>query len=94
VLRASRDLIECAPDDLCICDVLTHAPPDPAFPAELRGKPVAIVGAVWTGDHDEGAARARPAGRRPPAGRVGSDSGLVSGDSPMRTGACPASLGI
>jgi FAD/FMN-containing dehydrogenase len=52
--RASRDLLEAAPDDLCVCDVLTHAPPDPAFPAELRGAPVGIVGVVWTGDHDEG----------------------------------------
>src|SRR4051812_17162152 len=32
VLRASRDLAEGAPDELTICDVLTHAPPDPMFP--------------------------------------------------------------
>jgi FAD/FMN-containing dehydrogenase len=54
VMRASRDLMEHAPDELTICDVLTHLPPDPAFPAELRGTPVLIVAPVWCGEHEAG----------------------------------------
>jgi FAD/FMN-containing dehydrogenase len=52
--RASRELIERAPDDLTLFDVLLTAPPQEPFPAELQGKPAAIVGVAWTGDLDEG----------------------------------------
>jgi FAD/FMN-containing dehydrogenase len=43
-LRASRDLMADAPDELTIFDVLLTAPPQPPFPPELQGRPVAVVG--------------------------------------------------
>jgi FAD/FMN-containing dehydrogenase len=53
-LRASRDLIEDAPPELTIFDVLLTAPPEAPFPPELQGRPVAVVGVAWSGDLEEG----------------------------------------
>jgi FAD/FMN-containing dehydrogenase len=53
-LRASRDLMADAPDELTIFDVLLTAPPQPPFPPELQGRPVAVVGVAWCGDPAEG----------------------------------------
>jgi FAD/FMN-containing dehydrogenase len=53
-LRASRDLIEGAPEELMIFDVLLTAPPEAPFPPELQGQRVAVVGIAWCGDLDEG----------------------------------------
>ena len=52
--RASRDLIEGAPDELMVFDVLLTAPPEAPFPPELQGQPVAVVGIAWCGDLAEG----------------------------------------
>jgi FAD/FMN-containing dehydrogenase len=53
-LRASRDLMEDAPPELTIFDVLLTAPPEPPFPAELQGRRVAVVSVAWSGDLAEG----------------------------------------
>jgi FAD/FMN-containing dehydrogenase len=67
-LRASRDLMQGAPQELTIFDVLLTAPPQAPFPPELQGRRVAIVGVAWSGDLTEGErilaplrARCRPA---------------------------------
>jgi FAD/FMN-containing dehydrogenase len=52
--RASRDLIEGAPDELMVFDVLLTAPPEAPFPLELQGQPLAVVGIAWCGDLAEG----------------------------------------
>jgi hypothetical protein len=43
-----------APEDLTLFDVLLTAPPQPPFPPELQGRPVAVVGVAWSGDVGEG----------------------------------------
>jgi FAD/FMN-containing dehydrogenase len=53
-LRASRDLMAGAPQELTIFDVLLTAPPEAPFPPEVQGGPVAIVGVAWCGDLAEG----------------------------------------
>jgi FAD/FMN-containing dehydrogenase len=53
-LRASRDLMADAPEELTIVDVLVTAPPSEPFPAELQGRRVAIVGVAWCGELAEG----------------------------------------
>ena len=53
-LRASRDLMAGAPQELTIFDVVLTAPPQAPFPPELQGGPVAVVGVAWCGDLEEG----------------------------------------
>ena len=53
-LRASRDLMDGAPEELTIFDVLLTAPPQEPFPPELQGERVAVVGVAWCGDPTEG----------------------------------------
>jgi FAD/FMN-containing dehydrogenase len=53
-LRASRDLMAGAPDELTLFDVVLTAPPGPPFPPELQGRRVAVVGVAWSGDVAEG----------------------------------------
>jgi len=52
--QASRDLMDGAPEELTIFDVVVTAPPEEPFPPELQGGPVAIVGVAWSGDLEEG----------------------------------------
>jgi hypothetical protein len=49
VLRAYRDLIEGAPRAIGTTVILRHAPPLPALPVPLHGRPVCIVILVHTG---------------------------------------------
>src|SRR5918998_1412663 len=53
-LRAVRDLMDDAPPELTVFDVLLTAPPGAPFPPELQGRPVAVVGVAWSGDLEEG----------------------------------------
>jgi FAD/FMN-containing dehydrogenase len=53
-LRATRDLMATAPDELTVFTVLVTAPPEEPFPPELRGRPVAVVALAWSGDLAEG----------------------------------------
>ena len=53
-MRASRELMAGAPEELTTFDVLLTAPPQDPFPAELQGRPVAVVAVAWTGDPAEG----------------------------------------
>lgn len=54
LLRFYRDFIADAPDELTTVVNLRKAPPLPAIPAELHGRPVCIVAACWAGDIDRG----------------------------------------
>ncbi len=53
-LRASRELMAGAPDELTIFVALITAPPAEPFPVELQGRPMAAVGVAWSGDLAEG----------------------------------------
>ncbi|HKP90934.1 MAG TPA: FAD-binding oxidoreductase [Thermoleophilaceae bacterium] len=52
--RAIRDLMDGAPEELGAFAVLLTAPPSEPFPAELRGRPAAVVSVAWSGDLEEG----------------------------------------
>jgi FAD/FMN-containing dehydrogenase len=54
VLRFYRDWITDVPDELTTIVVHRMAPPLPAIPAEMHGKPVVIVVACYSGDPEEG----------------------------------------
>ena len=53
-LRAARELMEGAPDELTAFGVLVTAPPEEPFPAELQGRPVVAIAIAWTGEIAEG----------------------------------------
>jgi FAD/FMN-containing dehydrogenase len=53
-LRAARDLMERAPEELGCFAVLIAAPPMEPFPPELHGRPVAILGFAWCGELEAG----------------------------------------
>jgi FAD/FMN-containing dehydrogenase len=53
-LRATRELMEGAPDALTIFVALVTAPPQEPFPPALQGGRVAVVAVAWTGDLEEG----------------------------------------
>ncbi|MDQ3935878.1 MAG: FAD-binding oxidoreductase [Actinomycetota bacterium] len=53
-LRAARDLMDGAPEELGVFAVLLTAPPGPPFPPELQGQRVAVVSVAWSGELDEG----------------------------------------
>jgi FAD/FMN-containing dehydrogenase len=53
-LRASRQLMESAPEELTMFDVLLTAPPAEPFPPELQGRKVVALGVAWCGDNAEG----------------------------------------
>jgi FAD/FMN-containing dehydrogenase len=53
-LRATRALMQDAPDELTIFVALVTAPPEAPFPEHLQGRPVAVVAVAWCGDVAEG----------------------------------------
>jgi FAD/FMN-containing dehydrogenase len=53
-LRASRELIAGAPEELRIFDIVLTAPPHEPFPPELQRRPAAVVGVAWCGYLAEG----------------------------------------
>jgi FAD/FMN-containing dehydrogenase len=53
-LRASRDLMASAPDELTVYEVLITAPLEPPFPPELWGRPALAVGMAYCGPAEEG----------------------------------------
>ena len=53
-IAAAASLMEGAPDELTTFAVLLTAPPQAPFPAELQGKPAAVVAVAWSGDPAEG----------------------------------------
>ena len=60
IVRAYRDFMEEAPDDVCGALALLTAPPAPFVPEELRGKPVLGMVVCFTGKPEEGEATIRP----------------------------------
>ena len=59
-LRAWRDYVEQAPEDLSTSAAIFNAPPGPFIPDELHGKPVLGMLVMYTGDPDAGADVVRP----------------------------------
>jgi FAD/FMN-containing dehydrogenase len=53
-LRAVRDVMERAPDELTVFVALITAPPEPPFPEEVQGRPAVAVALAWSGDPAEG----------------------------------------
>jgi FAD/FMN-containing dehydrogenase len=53
-LRASRELMAGAPQELTIFVALITAPPQEPFPAELQGHRAVVVAVAWSGDLAEG----------------------------------------
>ncbi len=60
VLRAYRDFVAEAPDELTTIFQLRMAPPLPSLPADLHGKPVVMVGSCYAGSPERGAQVVRP----------------------------------
>jgi FAD/FMN-containing dehydrogenase len=60
VLRGWRDWADAAPDELSTACVMLTAPPGPFVPAELQGRPVVGIAALYTGDLAQGAALVQP----------------------------------
>jgi FAD/FMN-containing dehydrogenase len=54
VMRFYRDFVATTPDELTVWMVLRKAPPLPFLPPEWHGREIAVVVAVWIGDHAEG----------------------------------------
>ncbi len=53
-LRATRELIAGAPEDLTIFVAVITAPPHEPFPPAVQGRPTVVVAVAWTGDLAEG----------------------------------------
>jgi FAD/FMN-containing dehydrogenase len=60
LLRASRDYLESAPEELTTGTVILQAPPAEFIPAQLHGKPVLGVLVFYIGQPDEGGAVVAP----------------------------------
>jgi len=60
VLRAWRDYVSGAPDEVTSDAIWWSVPPDPAIPAELHGAPVLVVEGVYAGPVEEGERVMRP----------------------------------
>jgi FAD/FMN-containing dehydrogenase len=60
VLRAWRDFTQTAPDAISSLAVLWSVPDNEHFPEELRRRPVVVLGTVYDGPADEGAAAMQP----------------------------------
>jgi FAD/FMN-containing dehydrogenase len=54
VLRAFRDTMNAAPEELSLACALATAPDDEAIPAALRGRPIIDVLGMWAGDLADG----------------------------------------
>jgi FAD/FMN-containing dehydrogenase len=52
-MRAWRELLADAPRPATLTADATNGPDSPDLPADLRGRPVVILGYVWVGDMDE-----------------------------------------
>jgi FAD/FMN-containing dehydrogenase len=60
VLAGVADLVARAPDELFIGAILRRAPAAQFIPSELHGRPVAIVGACWSGSIEDGTRAVAP----------------------------------
>jgi FAD/FMN-containing dehydrogenase len=60
VLAAWRDFMDAAPDEISGSVVFWSLPPAEMFPAELHGRPVLLVAALYTGPADDGEAALLP----------------------------------
>lgn len=60
VLRAWRDHVEGAPDELSTACAILTAPPEEFIPEHLRGQPILGLVGMYVGDPDEGAAAMQP----------------------------------
>jgi FAD binding domain/Berberine and berberine like len=60
VMRAWRDHIENAPEELCSGTATLLAPPEPFVPEELHGRPVFGTPVIYAGDLEEGAEFVQP----------------------------------
>ena len=54
VLRAYRDFLKDAPDELTVWAVLRKAPPLPFLPEDVHGTEILILAAMYTGDMSDG----------------------------------------
>ena len=54
MIRAWRDFMATAPDELNSLVVLWSVPDDEHFPAELRRRPIVVIAAVYVGPVEEG----------------------------------------
>ncbi|MEA2125318.1 MAG: hypothetical protein QOI80_2100 [Solirubrobacteraceae bacterium] len=53
-MRAARDLMDGAPEELGMFAVLLTAPPAEPFPPDIQGGPAAVISVAWCGDLAEG----------------------------------------
>jgi FAD/FMN-containing dehydrogenase len=60
VLRANRDYVESAPEELVTATAILQAPPAEFIPPHLHGKPVLGLFVLYIGDPDEGGAVVAP----------------------------------
>jgi FAD/FMN-containing dehydrogenase len=60
VLRAWRDFVDGAPDEVTSDATWWSVPPDPAIPAEMHGEPVLVVEGVFAGPVEVGDRAMRP----------------------------------
>jgi len=60
VLRAYRDFVKDAPDELTVWTVMRKAPPLPFLPEDVHGTEIVILAAMYTGDLSDGEAALAP----------------------------------
>lgn len=60
ILKAYRDFMENAPDEVCGAAALITAPPEPFVPEEVRGTPVMGIVVLYAGNPDDGPAAFKP----------------------------------
>jgi FAD/FMN-containing dehydrogenase len=60
LIRASRDYVESAPEELVTATGILQAPPAEFIPPHLHGKPVLGLFALYIGDAEEGGAIVAP----------------------------------
>ena len=67
VVRRWRDFADAAPDDVSTACAVVLAPPEPFVPAELQGRPVVAIPALYVGDPERGRDALRPLADLEPA---------------------------